>query len=74
MSELAERLAEQLALEVVDHVDATGDEDAITAMSKTMGDTSQTLQEAFITAVRVIRAERRARTLMQNRIAAEGAE
>lgn len=70
MSALAEKLADQLAADVIKHVEATGDEDAITAMATALGDSSQTLQEAFITSVRVQRAAIRANAQLAARIKA----
>ncbi|MEM7491588.1 MAG: hypothetical protein AAF390_20930 [Pseudomonadota bacterium] len=68
MSRLAEQLADKLAADVIAHVEATGDEDIIRILSTTLGDSSQTLQEAFITSVRVQRAALRAQALLAQRI------
>lgn len=65
MSTLAEKLADDLAAKAIAQVQATGDEDVVSLLSKTIGEQSQTLQEAFITSIRVQRAadllERRSR-------------
>ncbi|WP_306419269.1 hypothetical protein [Loktanella sp. Alg231-35] len=45
----------------------SGDETIIDGISEILGASSQTLQEAYMTAVRVRRAERRARTLLKKR-------
>ncbi|WP_371153321.1 hypothetical protein [Jannaschia sp. 2305UL9-9] len=66
---IAETLADKLATDVIRHVEKTGDEDIITIMSQALGDSSQTLQEAFITSVRVQRAAIRANRLLKRRIA-----
>ena len=58
---IAEDTADRLAAEVIRHIEATGDEDIITLIGKALGDSSQTLQEAFVTSVRVQRAAIRAR-------------
>ncbi|MEM8850630.1 MAG: hypothetical protein AAGE03_11430 [Pseudomonadota bacterium] len=68
MSRLAEELADKLAADVIDHVEATGDEEMIGIMGRALGDSSQTLQEAFITSVRVQRAAMRARELLSQRV------
>jgi hypothetical protein len=68
VSDLAARLAEKLAVEVVRHVEQTGDEGAIRAIEQSIGDSSQTLQEAFVIAVRVLRAARRAEALLAARV------
>ncbi len=68
----AEELADVLAERVVAHVEATGDEEAISTLSGAIGETSQTLQEAFVTSVRVRRAAIRADRLLAERIASHG--
>ncbi|MEM8822785.1 MAG: hypothetical protein AAGF30_04165 [Pseudomonadota bacterium] len=68
MSRLAEELADKLAADVIKHVEATGDEEMISIMGRALGDSSQTLQEAFITSVRVQRAAMRAQELLAKRI------
>ena len=68
----AEELADGLAERVVAHVEATGDEEAIAMLSGAIGETSQTLQEAFVTSVRVQRAAIRADRLLAERIASRG--
>ncbi|MGB3406115.1 MAG: hypothetical protein WBA67_01335 [Jannaschia sp.] len=65
---IAEDLADKLAANVIKHVEATGDEDIITIMSQALGDSSQTLQEAFVTSVRVQRAAIRANRLLAKRM------
>ena len=66
---LADDLANKLAAKVIAHVEKTGDEDIIKIMSQSLGDSSQTLQEAFITSVRVQRAAIRADRQLKARIA-----
>ena len=66
---LADDLANKLAARVIAHVEKTGDEDIITIMGQALGDSSQTLQEAFITSVRVQRAALRADRLLKKRVA-----
>ncbi|UWQ20606.1 hypothetical protein [Jannaschia sp. W003] len=68
MSRLAEKLADQIAAEAIRHVERTGDEDVISVLAQSMGDSSQTLQEAFITSVRVQRAAIRAQRLLARRV------
>jgi ABC-type molybdenum transport system ATPase subunit/photorepair protein PhrA len=57
---MLEEVADRLAREVLKIVDATGDEDIIAEVKKTIGASSTTLEEAYMTAVRVRRAEARA--------------
>ena len=75
MSTIAEKLADQLAVEVIKHIEKTGDEDVVGLLSRALEDSSQTLQEAFVTSVRVQRAALRARRMLVERarsMAAEG--
>lgn len=67
---LADDLADKLAARVIAHVEKTGDEEIIKIMSNSIGDSSQTLQEAFVTSVRVQRAAIRADKQLKARIAA----
>ena len=58
---VTEDLADELARDVIKAVEATGDEMIITDVQKILGATSQTAEEAFLTAVRVRRANIKAR-------------
>ena len=53
---MTEDLADELARDVIKAVEATGDEMIISDVQKILGSTSQTAEEAFLTAVRVRRA------------------
>ncbi len=66
---VAEDLADALARDVIKAADELGDENLIMEISKVIGSTSPTTQEAFMTAVRVRLAERRARRALEARIA-----
>ena len=63
MAELDD-IAYSLAKEVIATMEETGDDRLFDQASKMVADTSSTLHEAFITAVRVLRADRRARELL----------
>ena len=63
-SALAERIAEQLAIETMEVVDASKDDAVIRRVQQTLADQSQTLEEAFTVAVRVLMAEKRARAVL----------
>ncbi|MCK0166365.1 hypothetical protein MWU52_02255 [Jannaschia sp. S6380] len=65
---LADDLADKLAARVIAHVEKTGDNDIIRLMSQSLGDSSQTLQEAFVTSVRVQQAAIRADRMLKQRI------
>lgn len=67
---IADDLADELAARVIAHFEKTGDEAMIGILSQTLGDRSQTLQEAFVTSVRVQRAALRADRQLKARIAA----
>jgi hypothetical protein len=54
-------LAERLAKDVVDAMDETGDDRLHEKVGKVLLDASPTTQEAYMTAVRVILAERKGR-------------
>ena len=58
---ILEDIAFALARDVIDAMEETGDDRLFDRTSKLVADSSSTLHEAFITAVRVLRADRRAR-------------
>ena len=62
--ELVETLADALAIEALAAAENTGDEKLTDKISEVIGASSPTLQEAFLTAVRIRRADRRARELL----------
>lgn len=66
---LTEDMADEIAqLALADEL-RTGDENIIRDVAEILGSSSQTLQEAFLTSVRVRRAEKRARDLLAARAA-----
>ncbi|MEM7733660.1 MAG: hypothetical protein AAF280_12900 [Pseudomonadota bacterium] len=65
---VTEDLADDLALKVIEYVDATGDEAVITQLVGVLGATSQTAEEAFLTSLRVRRANIKARALLAEKI------
>jgi len=65
---ITEDLADDLATQVIDYVDATGDEQVVSDIVKVLGATSQTAEEAFLTSMRVRRANQKARALLAERI------
>ena len=62
--ELVETLADVLAKESLEAIEMFGDEKFVDKMSEVIGASSPTLEEAFLTAVRIRRAEKRARVLL----------
>ncbi|MEI4195098.1 hypothetical protein [Roseovarius sp. E0-M6] len=65
---MTEDLADELARDVIKFMDATdGDEQIISDIVQVLGASSQTAEEAFLTAVRVRRANIKARALLMER-------
>ena len=64
---LTDDIADEIALLALDDELRTGDETIIQQMAEILGSSSQTLQEAYLTSIRVRRAERRARELLESR-------
>ncbi|MEM9845869.1 MAG: hypothetical protein AAF965_13795 [Pseudomonadota bacterium] len=63
-----EDLADELALSVIKYVDASGDDGVISDIVKILGATSQSAEEAFLTSMRVRRANQKARELLVERV------
>ncbi|WP_116082492.1 hypothetical protein [Tropicimonas sp. IMCC34011] len=61
---ITEDIADGLAKDAIEAADRLGDDSVIDEVSRTLANTSQTTQEAFLTAVRVRLAERRARGVL----------
>ena len=61
------KLADELALEAIDISKRTGDDLLVDQIAEVVGASSSTLQEAYLTAVRVRRAEERARAILADR-------
>jgi hypothetical protein len=72
MSTILETTADQLAQDALDAAEKTGDDDIVDKVAKAIGVMSPTFQEAFNTAVRVRRAERRGRAALEALIADKG--
>jgi hypothetical protein len=71
---VAEELADALAADVIKAAQDLGDENLISEISKIIGATSTTTQEAFLTAVRVRLSVERARRMLAERVAKGPAE
>ena len=67
---VTEDLADDLAMQVIKYIDASGDEQVIADVVKVLGATSQTAEEAFLTSMRVRRANIKARELLVERVKA----
>ncbi|MGX0978020.1 NH3-dependent NAD+ synthetase [Roseovarius sp. MBR-51] len=65
---VTEDLADELARDVIKAIEATGDETIIIDIQNILGATSQTAEEAFLTAVRVRRANIKARALLLDKL------
>ena len=64
-------LTEQLAKDVVDAMDELGDDKLHDRVARVLLDASPTTQEAFMTAVRVILAERKGRKFLEQTLKAK---
>ena len=62
---IVEDVADELALESLRIINATGDDAFVQRVADTIGGSSQTMEEAYLTAVRVRRAEQRARAVLK---------
>ena len=67
---LADDLADKLAMEVLEASEILEDEDLAKDIAKVIGASSQTYEEAFLTAMRVLKANKQARSLLQERLKA----
>ncbi|MBR9649903.1 hypothetical protein [Thalassovita aquimarina] len=65
---VAEDLADALARDTIEAAEALNDDNLIDQVAKQIGASSQTTQEAFLTAVRVRLAEKRARKFLEGRL------
>ena len=65
-------MADDLAQQTMQIIEATGDQDIEREMAAILGTSSQTLEEAYLTAMRVRKAEKRARELLANKRKAAG--
>jgi len=65
---VTEDLADELARDVIKAIEATGDEDIVAEITRVLGASSQTAEEAFLTALRVRRANLKARALLTARL------
>lgn len=73
MSTTIERLASALADDVMKAMDQTGEDRLYVEVGKVLAAASQTLEEAFLTEIRVRLAERTARRFLEKRLAAHAA-
>jgi hypothetical protein len=71
-SDLQSRVADELAQEVLKLAAESGDEDIVDEVKKIIGTSSTTLEEAYMTAIRVRRAETRALELIARKRKALG--
>ena len=69
-----DEVANELAAKALSDEERSGDDKIVANISEILGASSQTLQESFLTFVRVRRAERRARELLAAREAGQSAD
>ena len=67
---ITEDLADELARDVIEASDLIGDERLADEIAKVLGASSQTAEEAFLTAMRVRRANLQARNLLAGKLKA----
>lgn len=67
---LAEELADKLAKDVLEASEVMEDEELAKDIAKLIGASSQTYEEAFLTAMRVLKANKQARALLTERVKA----
>ncbi|MGX9353964.1 hypothetical protein ACS3SW_02020 [Roseobacteraceae bacterium S113] len=67
---LADDLADKLAMEVLEASEILEDEDLAKDIAKVIGASSQTYEESFLTAMRVLKANKQARALLKERLKA----
>lgn len=65
---ITEDLADALARDTIEAAEKLGDDRLVEEISKSLGSSSMPTQEAFMTAVRVRMAEKRARALLNSKI------
>jgi uncharacterized SAM-dependent methyltransferase len=68
MPERIDDLAAKLAEDVIEVQDATGEDRLFVEVGDVIGAASQTLEEAFLTQVRIRMAERKARAFLKDRL------
>jgi len=61
---ITDDIADELAIEALKLEERTGDDQVVLKISEILGASSQTTQEAYLTSVRVRRAEQRARVFL----------
>jgi len=60
-----DELAEKLAIDALAYEKRSGNTSVVSEVGKIVGASSSTLQDAFLTAVRVLRAEKQARAYLK---------
>ncbi len=65
---VTEDLADDLALQVIKYIEASDDENVIAEVVKILGASSQTAEEAFLTSMRVRRANIAARAHLLEKV------
>jgi len=72
MSEYTDNTANELADKALEEAKLSGDEKIVDRIGEVLGASSQSLEEAYLTAIRVRRAEARARGLLAESKAKRG--
>jgi hypothetical protein len=65
---ITEDMADELARDVLKAIEVTGEEELFGTIAKVLAESSQTAEEAFLTAFRVRRANAKARALLVEKL------
>lgn len=65
---MTEDMADELARDVLKAIEVTGEEELFGVIAKVLAESSQTAEEAFLTAFRVRRANAKARALLVEKL------
>ncbi|QFU09433.1 hypothetical protein PARPLA_01385 [Rhodobacteraceae bacterium THAF1] len=61
---LLEQVADQLAQETIAKIDAGAEEELVRRVAEAIANASQTMEEAYLTCIRIRRAESRAKAVL----------
>lgn len=67
-----EDLSDKLAADAIDAAEKLGNDDIITEVAKQLGATSTTMEESYLTSIRIRLSERRARRFLEARLEKDG--
>ncbi|PRY26560.1 hypothetical protein CLV78_101659 [Aliiruegeria haliotis] len=65
---ILEDLADKLAADAIDAAEDLGNDDILNEVAKQLGATSTTMEEAYLTSIRIRLSERRARRFLEAKV------